>query len=558
MKTDRAERLEAGSLQALVESARLLVSSLELDELLRSLLRSVMGRLVVSRGLLTLVDDSGEETVAISRGFRKIPTGTPFDPKAHSDALPEAGIAHLLPIGPEDAPVGHLALGRPLTGDPGPRELELLEALLGIAAAAIENARAHQKTHSLNLQLDRRVQQLATLLDLVRSLTSTFDATHVAQLLGLTLAGQWLLRRYAVVAVKEGHLPVLRQKGMALPEPLSLVADLGSADTPMAVADLPQGPLREALEASQAQVLVPLLAADRTLGFAALGAPAGGRSFESEDLEFCAGLAAQAVVAFENAWYFAEAVEKQKLERDLALAGEIQQRLFPARMPDLPGFQAAARNRPASQVGGDYYDALPVASNDDELWLLCVADVSGKGVAASLLMSNIQATLRALLAECSDPADLVQRTSRLVFATTPANKYATAIFVLLEPASGGCRCVNAGHNEGLLIRADGTIEELNASGLPVGLMGVGGYRAEDFQMEPGDVLALYSDGVNEANDADENELGMEAFKESLLGHRHGSAEEICEGVFADVDAFAAGAPQYDDITLMILKRSEET
>jgi len=549
----------------LVESARLLVSSLELDEMLRSLLRSVMGRLVVSRGLLALVDDNGEERVAVSRGFKEHPADSLFDPALASQS---EALAHLLPIGPQDAPVGHLALGRPLTGDPGPGELELLEALLGIAASAIESARAHEEARGLNFQLDRRVQQLATLLDLVRSLTSTLDATQVGQILGLTLAGQWLLRRYAVVAVKKGHRPVSKKRGMALSEPSQWVEHLEGINAPTAVEDMEAGPFREALEAVEAKILVPLVSSDRPLGFAALGAPAGGRSFEPEDLAFCAGLAAQAVVAFENAWYFAEAVEKQKLERDLALAGQIQQRLFPAQMPDMPGFEAAALNRPASQVGGDYYDALRVANdcnsgdgevgrNDREQWLLCVADVSGKGVAASLLMSNIQATLRALLADCSDPADLVQRTSRLVFATTPANKYATAIFVLLDPVSGDCRCVNAGHNEGLLVRADGSIEELTASGLPVGLMGIGGYKAEVFHMEPGDCLALYSDGVNEANDAQENEWEMEAFKESLLAHHGGTAEEICNGVFADVDAFAAGAAQYDDITLMIIKRSED-
>lgn len=555
----KARSLQAGSLQALLESARLLVGSLELDDLLRSLLRSVMGRLVVSRGLLALTDEGdGRETVAVSRGFKDLPAGSPFDP----ETCEEAGVVHLLPIGPEDSPIGHLALGRPLTGDPGPEDLALLEGLLGIAASAIENARAHARSRSLNRQLDRRVQQMATLLDLVRSLTSTVEASQVAQVFGLTLAGQWLLRRWIVVAVKDGHRPVIRQRGLKLDGAAKLVTEVEGLDGPTAVADLPEGELRRALEGGDAVLVVPLTSAGRAAGFAALGEPAGGRSFTEEDLAFCAGLADQAVVALDNAWYFAETLEAQKLERDLALAGEIQQRLFPASLPHFDGFQVAAHNRPASQVGGDYYDALPVSADEDgddpeagDRTLFCVADVSGKGVAASLLMSNIQATLRALLSDASDLAGLVQRTSRLVHATTPTNKYATAIFVLADPATGACRCVNAGHNEGLLVRADGTIEELCSSGLPVGLMGVGSYQAEAFELRPGDLLALYSDGVNEANDTEENEFGMERFKESLLSHHEADAETVCKGVFADVDAFAAGAPPYDDITLMILKRT---
>ncbi len=548
-----SSRLEAGSLEALLENARLLHGSLELEALLKSLLRSVMGRLVISRGLLSLAQGPAEkrvETVAVSRGFKNFPVGGPFDAAA-------SGVPHLLPIGDPKSPIGHLALGKPLSGKLGPREIEFLQALLGIAASAIENARAHQRSQGLNRQLDRRVQQLRTLLDLVRSLTSSLEPQQVAQILGLTLAGQWLLRRYAVVAWKEGHPKVERLKGMRLESIEGLGAEIGALPGPQAVAELPAGPLREALENGGAEVVAPLVSNGRTLGLVALGAPADGRRFEAEDLEFCAGLAAQAVVAFENAWYFAETVEKEKLDRDLALAGEIQQRLFPASLPQPADFELAAHNRPAQQVGGDYYDALPVDDEEkDGRYLLCVADVSGKGVAASLLMSTIQATLRALISPQIDLAELVLRTSRLVFATTSASKYATGFFLLLEPATGHCRFVNAGHNEGLLMRKSGEVEPLLPGGLPVGLFGSGSYQEGNFELHPGDLVALYSDGINEANDAEEEEWGMDRFTESLRRRRENGAQEIVQGIFEDVDAFAADAAQYDDITLMVLKRQD--
>ncbi|MCH9650052.1 MAG: SpoIIE family protein phosphatase [Deltaproteobacteria bacterium] len=551
----------AGSLEALLENARLLHGSLELEALLKSLLRSVMGKLVVSRGLIALEDLSTEGTqchVVVSRGFRELPQGCLFDPEQQ-----HKGIARILTIGDPHKPTGHLALGKPLRGELGPQEIEFLEALLGIASSAIENARSHQRSQDLNRQLDRRVQQLRALLDLVRSLTSSLEPQQVAQILGLTLAGQWLVRRYAVIAWKEGHASAEKRKGMSSIAIEELASELEEVAQPQAVEQLSPGPLRQALEDNQAVVVVPLVSADRAIGLVALGQPAGNRSFEAEDLEFCAGLAAQAVVAFENAWYFAETVEQKKLERDLALAGEIQQRLFPSSLPQPNGFQVAAHNRPALQVGGDYYDALPIgetAPGDAEdgsasgHYLLCVADVSGKGVAASLLMSTIQATLRALLCPEIGLAELVSRTSALVFATTPASKYATAFFLVFNPEDGSCRYVNAGHNEGLVVRKDGTVEALLPGGLPVGLFGGGSYQEGEFSLQPGDFVALYSDGVNEANNAEEEEWEMDRFKAALLRLADGTADEIVQGTFAEVDAFAAGAAQYDDITLLVLKR----
>ena len=544
-----SQTLETGSLEALLESAKLLHSSLELEQLLLSLLRSVMGRLVVSRGVIALEGEDGQLTVAASRGVKALPPGSPFD----FDAATDAGIDLILAIG-DPEPTGYLGLGKPLTGRLGSAEREFLEALLGIAASAISNARAHAQARRLNEQLDRRVHQLRTLLELVRSLTATFEPDQVAQVLGLTLAGQWLVSKSAVVAWKPGHPTIQRQRGMSFRHPESLRAELQALGGPRRTAELPPGALRRVLEENQAQVVVPLLSGGSAIGFVALGMPAGDRCFQDEDLTFCEGLASQASVAFENGWHFAETVQKEKLDRDLALAGDIQKRLFPSALPHLPGCELAARNRPAAQVGGDYYDALPV-QNTGEHCLLCVADVSGKGVAASLVMSSIQATLRALLGSGLDLAALVERTNTLLHATTPANKYVTAIFVLLDARTGACRYVNAGHNEGLLVRADGTVEQMPACGVPIGLFPSATYSEGEVTLEPGDLIALYSDGVTEANDTQDQEFELDRLIESLRQRRTTGAEEIVAGVFADVDAFAGEAPQYDDITLLVLKRT---
>jgi len=546
--------LDSSRLEALLESAQLLHSSLNLEDLLRHLLRSVMGRLLVGRGLIAVAED-GTMRLALVRGMPKLTAGAPFD----EVAARAAGVDLILPIGDEEQPVGLLGIARPASGPVGPEEVAFLKALLGIAASGIANASAHAEANRLNQDLDQKVQELKTLLDLVRGLTSTLEPDDVAQLLMLTLAGRWAVRKYALAAWKAGHPVVLRQKGLDLPglsDHESYRVDLAELPEAVRVADLPESEFKSALREQQGEVLFLLRTGEMASGVIVLGPRPGNLSFSESDLEFGAGLVAQAAVAFENSWYFREALERKKIEQELALAASIQETLFPAAMPRLAGCDLAARNRPARQCGGDYYDALPVASaGEQHPHLLCVADVSGKGLPASLLMSNIQATLRALLGRIPSLTELAAHTNELLYATTPSNKYVTAILLELDPATGQGRFVNAGHTDCLLLRADGEAVWLKATGTPLGLMPGMPYEEESFQLRPGDLVALFSDGVTEAQDGDENEFGESRLADCLRQVTDEPVKEIVARVFDEIDRFAGTAPQYDDITLLVLKRT---
>jgi len=544
--------LGASRLESLLESAQLLHASLDLDELLRHLLRSVMGRLLVGRGLIA-VSEGGEMRLALVRGLPKLKAGEKFD----EGEARLSGVELILPIGAEQDPVGLLGIGRPAGGPVGGEEVEFLNALLGIAASGIANARAHEEAHRLNQSLDQKIQELRTLLDLVRGLTSTLEPDDVARLLLLTLAGRWAVRRCAIAAWKPGHPTVLRERGTSLPDLRELQPELAAWPEAALVADLPEGGVKELLRAQQAAAVFPLRSGAETIGAAVLGPRPGGLAYGESDLDFGAGLVAQAVVAFENSWYFREAIERKKIEQELSVAASIQENLFPTSMPRLAGCDLAARNRPARQVGGDYYDALPVgAPGAEKPYLLCVADVSGKGLPASLLMSNIQATLRALLGRLPSLVELAAHINELLYATTPSNKYVTAILLEIDSLSGRCRYVNAGHTDCLLLRAGGEAAWLKATGTPLGLLPDLPYGEEGFELRPGDVLALYSDGVTEAQDVAEDEFGEARLADFLRPIAHQPAAEIVARVFDEIDRFAGAAPQYDDITLLVLKRTE--
>ncbi len=542
--------LGVSRLEALLESAQLLHSSLDLEDLLSHLLRSVMGRLLVSRAFIAVEQDDVMR-IALARGLPLLKRGDAY----LEEGVRKGGIDQILSIGSPAHPVGWLGIGKPANKPLDNDETDFVKALLGIAASGIENARSHSETRRLNVDLDQKVQDLRTLLDLVQGFTSSLDPDGVARLLILTLTGRWAVSKHVVFAQKEDHPAVVRGRGISAPNAEHYLPQLGDLQEAVLVAALPDGEMKDMLTAQKAAVMFVMRSADVPIGFVVLGPRPGGLEYSVADLEFGAGVVAQAAVAFENSWYFREAIERRRIEQELELAASIQETLFPSTITQLEGCEIAARNRPARECGGDYYDALPVATPDhNSPYLFCVADVSGKGLPASLLMSNMQATLRALLGRIVPLTELAAHTNELLYATTPSNKYVTAILAEFDPITGICRYVNAGHTDCLLLRASGEAVWLKATGTPLGLISGMPYEEAVLQIESGDLLALYSDGVTEAQDLEESEFGEQRLADFLRPIAHEPVTTLVEKVFTEIDRFAGKAPQYDDITLLILKR----
>lgn len=545
-----ASKLDGARLEALLESARLLHESRELDPLLRHLLRTAMGRLLVRRGVIAVRHADGELRIALCRGASGLQVGACYD----ETTATACGIEKTLLIGPPESPVGLLGVGGSGPQGISAEECEFVAALLGLAASVITNAQAHEEVKRANQALDQRLQELRALLDLGRALAATLDPEEVARIVGLTLAGRWAVSRYAVAACRP-HRPLVERRRGLQPLPPDVWRDAVAA-LPTAVVVEDESPIPGWALAPGSLVLPVRGTQEAPLGVIACGPRPRGVAYTEADREFGAGLAAQAAVAFENAWHFQETLLKQQMEKELALAAQIQADLFPARLPSLAGIDLAARNRQARQVGGDYYDALALgAAGPEQPHLLCVADIAGKGLPAALLMSIIQATLRALVQNPWALKEVAVRANDLIWATTPANRYATAFLVSLDPVSGACRFVNCGHNAAVLLRADDTVEMLEGTGFALGLFPRRDYDEGGLALQPGDLLAVYSDGVSEAQDSLGEEFEMERLVACLREARHENAGAIVSRVFAAIDQFAGAAPQFDDITMMVVKRT---
>ncbi len=320
-------------------------------------------------------------------------------------------------------------------------------------------------------------------------------------------------------------------------------------------------------------VCAPLKVGEKVIGVIALASTLP-MAYEARELKLLNTLALQTATAIENARLFERTVqaglERERLlalnkeaevaragyERELELAARIQADLFPAELPQLSGYELAARSLPARRCGGDYYDAIRVNGPDaGSPVLLCVADVSGKGLPASLLMSHMQATLRALLGRTDSLTGLAGHANALLHGSTAENKYVTAALLELEPATGAAMYVSAGHINSLLITQAGEVVSLASTGAPLGLLPPGlPYEGTRVEIGAGDCLVLCSDGVTDAQNEAGDEFGEERLSTIVRASSHEPAATIVTRVLKGIDEFVGAAPQFDDITILILRR----
>jgi sigma-B regulation protein RsbU (phosphoserine phosphatase) len=282
--------------------------------------------------------------------------------------------------------------------------------------------------------------------------------------------------------------------------------------------------------------------------------------FSDEDEAFLDALSAHVALALEKAQLHRERIEKEKMERDLELAREIQAGFLPDAPPTFPGIEIAVSHRASQMVGGDYYDFLPVQVEGGEALLLVVADVEGKGAASALVMANVQATLHAL-ADHVEPLDKLPATinqkllmgSRAAAAHGRHTKYLSMFLALVESGGRNLRYVTAGHVPPAVIRADGRVEWLEVGGMIVGLLPDVQFECGTVALGAGDLLVACTDGITEAMDPAGTEFSRQRLAELVASLRGSAPQEIMRGVLAEVETHSRDGMYEDDRILMVMK-----
>ncbi|HEY6412206.1 MAG TPA: SpoIIE family protein phosphatase [Edaphobacter sp.] len=356
----------------------------------------------------------------------------------------------------------------------------------------------------------------------------------------------------------------------ALPATSTTIATLNRGRAPANVyRDDPSSWLVDASEAERTaladlstELLVPLPGRNSLAGVMALGPKRSEEPYSRTDRQLLQSIASQTGLALENAELLHnltnEVANRERVSREIEIAREVQQRLFPQVYPKIPGVDLAGYCRPAQAVGGDYYDffVLPAHQGDEERLALALGDISGKGISAALLMASLRASLRsAALLQPGDLATLMRHVNRLVYESSTTNRYATFFYAELDPESRVLTYVNAGHNPPVILRGTQVIQ-LEATGTVIGLIPDAPYTRAGILLQPGDALLCFTDGISEAMTHSDEEWGEErmiACAQQLITKPecNASAQQILDCVLEAADTFTAGAPQHDDMTLLV-------
>jgi phosphoserine phosphatase RsbU/P len=300
---------------------------------------------------------------------------------------------------------------------------------------------------------------------------------------------------------------------------------------------------------------VPLGVGENVFGIVYADSPIAEGRFTEDHLKVLTTLASVAAIRVENARLLEEQMERERMEHELELASEIQQRFLPTAPPQIPGYELQGISFPCYEIGGDYYDFI---ARDDNRMVIALGDVSGKGTAAALLMSSLHAAIHAQASSNNSLVESISEVNRYLAENTPTNRFVTLFYAELDPQTGTLAFLNAGHNPPIIAHAAGTVEHLASGGFPLGIMTDSFYREGHTQIQPGDVLVAYSDGVTEAVNPAGEEFGAQRLYEVIARNLDASASGIRDRIEAALSKWAQGTPAADDITLVIVKRQAES
>jgi sigma-B regulation protein RsbU (phosphoserine phosphatase) len=316
---------------------------------------------------------------------------------------------------------------------------------------------------------------------------------------------------------------------------------------------------RQSLGSLQSDVLLPLSLNQKVLGVLSLGPKLSEEPYSSSDLRVLGSVATQTGLALENSRLTteitAQIAEREKRQRELEIAREVQERLFPQEYPAVVGLEYAGACRPALEVGGDYYDFVTMSPS--ELGI-AIGDISGKGIPAALLMATLRAFVRGqTISGGRDLAEMMVNLNSLVYESSATNRYATFFFGRYNATTRVLDYVNGGHNPPMLFRASGgetpKVIRLDTGGPVIGLLPVCRYEQGNIVLQPGDALVMYTDGISEAIDARDQEFGEERLAATVAAARTLAPAALITHIMAAADAFVGNVSQYDDMTLVIAK-----
>ncbi|MFN8484590.1 MAG: SpoIIE family protein phosphatase [Anaerolineae bacterium] len=480
-------------------------------------------------------------------------------PKLQEVVDPDEQSALLVPLMAGREVIGGMVVEHPARNHFSDAHLRLLTSLASQVAVGLENGRLYEREWKRAVQLSaisevsRQVAAIVNLDELFSRVVHLIQASFGYDFVQiLTLQDDNLLFRASTGELHETR----RADSYTIPLGQGITGWVAAEGEPILANNIAEEPRyildpERQLHATRSELAVPLKIEERVLGVLDVQSNRVG-AFDKDDLFVLKTLADQIAIAIQEARLYQEALARQRLEQELVLAAEIQASLLPEHVPVIPGYEVAAFWRPALEMAGDFYDFVTLTEGR---WGFVIADVSDKGIPAAMFMAATRSMVRASVLGRRPPVEAITRANALILRDTRADMFVTLCYCVLDPSTGQLIYVNAGHMPPLIYRARADrAEYLSSKGIVLGAI-------EDIRLEekvvtlrPGDVLALYTDGVTEAITLEEVDFGEERLADVIRRCHAQHPSEIIGSIVSAVTEYVGDAPQHDDFALIVIKR----
>ncbi len=560
-------------LNSLIEFSQLINTKLELEFILGNILLSIMGKMMITKGILLIKTDSknagsADFTIKAVKGLSldnhgsRLTMNLPTEPIFEIEQLEnksffeENRIRFFFKIYFIDKLIGVLCLGEKLTKkELSKNEILFIETMLNLSSPTIENSIRFDEIRKLNISLSSQIQHLRTLFELSKEFNTNFqDRSNILRLLKYSLLGNFGIKDYIIFSRFRADKFYVLEAGKEFILDDGYIAELGKITEPEILKGPQDNPFRQFMADKGYRLLLPVTTGSTVDTIVCLAEKLNKSEYTITDIQFLESLINLCIISLDNTVLFNEYMDKQKIESELKIARDIQLALLPGKLPEIKGYSVSGCNIPALQVGGDYFDVIKLC---DTKYCFVIADVSGKGTPASLLMANIQSAVHSFLKFYDDDFSIeesTQKINELIYQNTNSEKFITFFWGILDVGKNTFEYVNAGHNYPYLL-SDGNITGLDKGGLMLGVLDEGPrYVSGTVGFKKGDVLILYTDGASEARNGKKDEYSEDRIKDIVKNNSRLKAEDIQKKLLDDIAKFTEGETQYDDITLIVLKR----
>lgn len=553
------------NLKSLFDLSEKLNSSSDIKFIFNSVLLSLMGKTAIGKGAVFIPEKrmlkpfiiKGECSIIWAEEFQ-INSITELEPsKPEHSNFCHCGYHLAIPIKSENSLFGIIFLGKKITGNElSEFEIEYIKLVSTIASIAINNSKNYSGVIQQKIKAEQKNQLLETLFSISKDFSLLLSKEKILQMLTYSLMGQLMVNKFGIILKdSDGSLEIIENRFYEEPS-LSLLKRIERLESCESVEMLNESGALDNdeynfLKKIGASVLSPMQVSGKSKGWLVLGNKLNGTKFTSENFQFIEAISNTAITALENERLVQEEIQKKQLENEMNLALEIQKGLLPKSVPTLENYDLFGISVPSRSVGGDYFDYLEI---DEDRILMLIADVSGKGLPAAMIMANLQSGIRLLSPKKISLNEIVNSISKLLYHNTSADKFVTMFIGELNLKTNKLTYINAGHNPPYLLSNGIKTNELKKGGLILGLLEEDfPYETGEVQIESGDMLFLYTDGITENKNSTGEEYGEARLEEFLTKNHTKDSQNLLNDLINELKIFSYGSNQYDDITAINLK-----